>query len=298
MPPAPKPVDTSATNAITEQLTGSDVGEVRFDLNGDGKAENVRYERAKTGGTTSRFGIVDGATGAELANNVRPFEAAYVGGLNVTGGDIDGDGIAELIVAPDAGGAARIQIFKLTNGKLVLSDNFFAIDDPAFRGGARVAAADLNGDGKADLVVSAGPGGGPRVAIYDGADLAAGKGKPRKLQADFFAYTAESDLNLRNGVSVAVNDVNGDGVADLFVGAGVGGAPRLTILDGKKLGTQGIAAARRAPLADTFLGDDSTSRDGVLFLAKPKPGLPGNDVVVVSRSTGGQFLNGKTDPLL
>lgn len=296
LPDEPKPFDVAANNVITEQQIGSDVGEVRFDLNGDGKAEIIRFERSKSGGSTSRFGIVDGVTGEAIVNNFRPYEVAYDGGLIVTGGDIDGDGKAELIVSPDVGGAARIQIFKLVDGRLVQSDNFFAIEDLAFRGGARVAAADLNGDGKADLVVSAGPGGGPRVALYDGADLSARKSSPRKLQGDFFAYTSESDLKLRNGVSVAVNDVNGDGIADLFVGAGVGGAPRLTIFDGKKLGTEGIEVARNAPLEDTFLGGDSTSRDGVLFLPKPTTDGAGNDVVVVNRGSGVQYLNGKSDP--
>ena len=46
-------------------------------------------------------------------------------------------------------------------------DDFFAYD-PTFSGGARVAVIDVNGDGKADIVTGAGPGGGPQVRIFEG----------------------------------------------------------------------------------------------------------------------------------
>jgi hypothetical protein len=44
----------------------------------------------------------------------------------------------------------------------------------------RVAAGDVNGDGRADIITGAGPGGGPHVRVFDGATLA-------ELDS-FFAY--------------------------------------------------------------------------------------------------------------
>ena len=69
--------------------------------------------------------------------------------------------------------------------------NFFPYD-LAFRGGVNVAAADVSGDGRPDIITGAGPGGGPHVRVWDGVTLEEIEG--------FFAY----DLGFRGGVDVAV----------------------------------------------------------------------------------------------
>jgi hypothetical protein len=47
--------------------------------------------------------------------------------------------------------------------------NFEALSNPAFTGGARVGVVNVNG--QADIVVSAGPGSSPQVDVYDGRNL-------------------------------------------------------------------------------------------------------------------------------
>src|SRR5439155_1333380 len=112
-----------------------------------------------------------------------------------------------------------------------------------FPGGVRIALGDVNGDGTSDLVVGAGFGGGPRIAVYDGASLA--QGKQVKLVNDFFAF----EDTLRNGVFPTVGDLNGDGCGDLIFGAGPGGSPRVLALDGKA-----ALAGGEQTLANFFAG--------------------------------------------
>ncbi|MGL4422381.1 MAG: hypothetical protein ACRCZF_17055, partial [Gemmataceae bacterium] len=135
-----------------------------------------------------------------------------------------------------------------------------------FRGGSRIALSDLNQDGTPDLIVSAGPGGGPRIAVYDGKSVVADS-KPRKLMGDFFAYAGEDNQRLTNGLNIATHDMDNDGVRDLFIGAGPGGGPRLTILSGKALFKDGSELARQNPLQDRFIGD-SNDRMGLTLVAE------------------------------
>src|SRR5439155_11747220 len=99
--------------------------------------------------------------------------------------------------------------------------SFFAYDRN-FTGGVRVAGADVNGDGFSDLICGAGPGGGPNVTVFSGKDLG---------QTRFFSFFAYNPL-FNSGLYVAGGDVNGDGHADIMVGAGAGGGPNVTVFNG------------------------------------------------------------------
>ena len=68
--------------------------------------------------------------------------------------------------------------------------------------------------------IGAGPGGGPRVQVYDAAT--------NEKKFDFFAF----DSALRGGVSVATGDVTGDGIQDIIAGAGDGGGANVKVFDG------------------------------------------------------------------
>ncbi|MDD5071901.1 MAG: S8 family serine peptidase, partial [Patescibacteria group bacterium] len=110
----------------------------------------------------------------------------FRGGVNVAAGDINGNGVDEIIVGAGPGGGPHVRIF---NSEGLVLGQFFAYDKN-FRGGVNVAAGDINGDGVDEIIVGAGPGGGPQVRIFD----AKGRG-----ESQFFAY----DKNFRGRVRVA-----------------------------------------------------------------------------------------------
>src|SRR5207237_520388 len=83
----------------------------------------------------------------------------FTGGAFVAAGDLNGDGRAEWVVTPDQGGGPNTVIYSLNaDGSLAAPKAFFALGNPAFRGGARPAVGDVNGDGTPDLATGAGRG--------------------------------------------------------------------------------------------------------------------------------------------
>jgi FtsP/CotA-like multicopper oxidase with cupredoxin domain len=234
------------------------------DINGDHVPD---YIAGAGPGGAPRVRVIDGKTGATLAD-LMAFESDFTGGVNVAAGDLTDDGRAEVIISPDQGGGPRVRVFSLNGQGLVPMADFWGIDDPAFRGGVRTAAADVTGDGVGDLIVAAGAGGGPRVSVWDGTSLSGGT-FTRHPFGDFFAF----EPRVRDGVYVAAGDLNADGNADVILGAGPGGGPRVLALSGKDL-----AAGNQKVLADFFAGDPA-DRGGVRVAAKSLGGDSKADLI-------------------
>ncbi|MCZ2340229.1 MAG: SGNH/GDSL hydrolase family protein [Bacteroidales bacterium] len=114
-------------------------------------------------------------------------------------------------------GSAPLVVLRDANTGAVIHQ--FLAFEPAFGGGVRVAVADVNGDHISDVITAAGPGGGPVVRAYSGVD-----------GTELFSFYA-FEPTFTGGVTIAVGDVNGDGIAEVVVGAGVGGGPRVRVFD-------------------------------------------------------------------
>src|SRR5207249_368239 len=149
--------------------------------------------------------LIDADTGADLVH-VTPYGDGFTGGVRVAVGDVTGDGVPDLITAPGPGGGPVVRVFDGTTGAAVAGPlGSLVVFDPAFRGGAFVAAGDVDADGVTDIVTGAGPGGGAAVGTYRGSDGA--------RTGSFFA----ADPAGRDGVRVGVTDGNGGSVIEAAV---------------------------------------------------------------------------------
>jgi len=123
------------------------------------------------------------------------------GGVNVAIADVDGDGELEVITGPGPGTEPLIKIFSLAGNYI----NSFLTYDKNFRGGVNVAAADLNGDGQAEIVTAPASGGGSHIMIFN---------HQGQRLASWFAY----DAQFRGGFEVSISDTNGDISPEILVG--------------------------------------------------------------------------------
>jgi len=190
------------------------------DIDGDGKDEIITGAGPGGGPHVRLFD-----SGGKVLGQFFAYNKNFRGGVNVASGDINGDGVDEIITGAGVGGGPQVRIFNAQGG---VEGQFFAYDS-AFRGGVRVAVADIDGgvaQKKDEIITAPGPGGGPHIRIFD---------NHANLKSQFFAY----NKNFCGGVNVASGDVDNDGLAEIITGAGPGGAPHVIAFetDGKLIGS-------------------------------------------------------------
>jgi hypothetical protein len=200
-------------------------------------------------------------SGGRMKFSFFAYDLSFLGGVRVAIGDVNGDGVPDIITAPGPGMAPLIRVFDGTNGGLMME---FMAFDPAFAGGAYVAAGEFDGDNKADIVVGADAGGGPAVEVFSGAD--------GHNIGGFFAY----DPSFSGGVRVAAADVNGDGHDDIITGAGPGGGPHVEVFDGTNFNN----------ILQSFFAYDPNFNGGV-FVAAGDVNHDGKADIITGAGAGG-----------
>lgn len=158
------------------------------------------------------------------------FNDTYRGGVNLEVGDVNGDGQMDIIVAPKTALIPKIKIFR-GSGQLI---NEFTAYSPKFLGGVNIGLADINLDGKLDILTGAGKTGGPHVQAFTGTG---------ENLASFMAYQS----NFKEGVQVTGMDWNKDGHTEIVVVAGPPGGPHVKIFT-----KQGVLLDEFFPLPIAF----------------------------------------------
>ncbi len=166
------------------------------DLDGDGTKEIITGA-GKGGGPHVRIFSKDGKL---LTGGFFAYEKNFRGGVNVAALDLNDDGTKEIITGAGKGGGPHVRIFS-KDGKL-LTGGFFAYDRE-FSGGVNISVGDVNGDGYGEVITGAGPGGSPRVKIFN---------RDGQLINSFLAY----EDGFLEGVKVIALDINNNGIAEIL----------------------------------------------------------------------------------
>jgi uncharacterized repeat protein (TIGR01451 family) len=205
------------------------------DVNGDGYADiligSVYYDNDETdeGAAFVWYGSAIGlGANGNPTNPVWFLESNQVGawlGISVTtAGDVNGDGYADLLLGASHYDSGQVDegfafLYYGTAGSASLSPNWVTESNQtnAYYGTSVGTAGDVNGDGYADVIIGA--------LYYDNGENDEGRaylyyGSATGLSSTP-AWTAESNQNGGQlGVAVGTaGDVNGDGYADVIVGA-------------------------------------------------------------------------------
>ena len=237
------------------------------DFNGDGNPD-FAFPDADSGRVSILLGDGTGgfhlAAGSPIAVGQKPSA--------VVAGDFNGDGKPDLAVADSGDDTVSVLLGDGTGGLRP------APGLPVDVGGAPtdLTAADLDGDGRADLAMRVRVKGRVRLAIL----LEKGSGR--------FVPAAGSPLVVAGDIlfPLAVADVNGDGKPDLVVSRGE--ASGISILPGQGAGTFG--AARPAPAgreADLVAVGDFTG-DGKPDIAVTNAAADGSTLLVRVRVGNGR----------
>jgi subtilisin family serine protease len=137
-----------------------------------------------------------------LLESFLAYDADFRGGVRVAVGDVNRDGVDDIITAPGSGMSPVIKVFNKKGNTIV--DSFTAFDG-TFAGGTYVSALNWDGEDGDEIAVSAGETGGPQVILYNPRN-------GREIRS-FFAY----DHDYHGGVQTVGLDRENDDADALIV---------------------------------------------------------------------------------
>ncbi len=179
------------------------------------RAEYIAASVAVGGGPQVNIYTYDG----RLVSQFFAYEQNFRGGVVTTLIDTDGDGVPEIITVPGPGHEPLVRVFDF-NGKMKTEFYGYAAN---MRSGMQVAAGDVDGDGRQEIILSPRAGGGPHVRIFSPAG---------EIVGQFMAFAT----SYRGGVRTTATDIDNDGRDEILVYQSVGGDGKVHIMrmDGRE----------------------------------------------------------------
>ena len=107
-----------------------------------------RFAIGTSGGGLTQVNVYDARTNA-LLGILNPFGGRSTLGVTVATGDVNGDGIEDIVVASGRGGKPIVEVY---DGRNLRKLGSFEAYSTTFTGGVSVAVADVNGDGRPDII--------------------------------------------------------------------------------------------------------------------------------------------------
>jgi len=177
------------------------------DINGDTRPDLVFAADDQTVSPSVR--VYDGATGTLMSGwlgGFTPYTGFPTGGVRIAVGDVTSDKRDDIITAPGSGASPLVRVFDSAAGTFGAAQiaSFNAYSTP-LSAGIYVAAGDLDGDGKAEIITGAELNPDGHVRVFSGTGTA--------LRSLFV------NAPTVGAVRVAAGDINGDSKLDLVVGA-------------------------------------------------------------------------------
>ncbi len=181
------------------------------DVNGDGVAD-VWVGTDPGAGPVVR--VFDGAT-TNLLKSFTPVNATQASGVRVAAGDVNGDGVVDVITTPGLGNTTnriRVMAYDALSGSIL--QNYVVAKPGSNAAQIGITAGDLDGDGRAETLINFTKNGRSELLTFsNGASTSTATWKGSAVQ-------------------VAAKDLNGDGIADLLFAGSAGQLPRIALKDG------------------------------------------------------------------
>ena len=239
------------------------------DVNGDGVLDVITAPGSP--GTTGLVRIFDGASGA-LLREFTPF-GQYLGGIDLDVGDTNADGFADILVAP-LSGSPTVRLYDGNTGNLLRQ---FPAYPTSMQGGISVALGDVTGDGRADILVVPQSNSPATVKVFDGRTFV--------LERQFTALGTST-----SGADIASADVDGDGRAEIIVAPLAGTGARVQVYDGRTNGLREFFPVDPAFTGGLHLGTGDPNFDGRAdIIVAPASGARGI-VRIIDGTTGNQVV--------